>query len=361
MRGRDVLGLAQTGTGKTAAFALPMISRLAAAPGGRGPRALILAPTRELAAQIRADLEMLARFTAVRVTTVFGGVPTGPQARALRARPDIVVACPGRLLDLMRRGSARLDGIEMLVLDEADQMLDMGFLPDIRAIIARLPSERQTMLFSATMPRPIRALADSLLVDPCVAEAAHAKPVQSIDHAFFTVAQRDKLALLRQLLEEEAVTAAIVFSRTKHRARRLADDLCRAGVRAVALQGNMTQGQRKRAMDGFRDGGFDVLVATDIAARGIDVARVSHVVNFDLPATSEAYTHRIGRTGRAGEDGLAWTFVTREDVPAARTIERRLNLRVRRFDPAIARRSAPANRGRPRRRQPAAASRRRRR
>ena len=331
LKGRDVLGLAQTGTGKTAAFALPILERLAASRG-RNPRALILAPTRELALQIHAEIELLARYTNIRATTVFGGVGAAPQVRALRARPGIIVACPGRLLDLLSTGAAPLDGIEVLVLDEADHMLDMGFLPDIKRILARLPVPRQNLLFSATMPGEIRALTDRLLRDPHVVELEHSTPLETIEHALYPVDPKRKTALLRHLLGAEDFTSGIVFLRTKHRTRRLALNLDRAGHRAIALQGDMSQGQRQRAMRGFREGRYDVLVATDIAARGIDVAHISHVINFDVPRTPDAYTHRIGRTGRAERSGKAYTFVTPEDLPAVKDIERVLGMRIQRVE-----------------------------
>jgi ATP-dependent RNA helicase RhlE len=330
LRGRDVLGLAQTGTGKTAAFALPIIEMLAA-KRGRNPRALILAPTRELAIQIHGDIEQFARYTNVRATTVFGGVKAAAQVRALRKNPDIIVACPGRLLDLMGSGDVHLDGIEVLVLDEADHMLDMGFLPDIKRILANLPARRQNLLFSATMPREIRSLTTRMLHDPHVVELEVSMPLETIDHALYPVAQNRKTDLLCSLLAGEDCTSALVFLRTKHRARRLARDLDRAGHRAIALQGNMSQAQRQRAMQGFRSGRYDVLVATDIAARGIDVAGISHVINFDIPGTPDAYTHRIGRTGRAECSGKALTFATHEDFPAIKAIERKLNMQIPRI------------------------------
>jgi len=330
LTGRDVLGLAQTGTGKTAAFALPILERLIATRG-RNPRALILAPTRELAIQIHREIELLAKFTQIRAITVFGGVAAGPQIKNLRRRPDIVIACPGRLLDLMGSGDAHLDGVQVVVLDEADHMLDMGFLPDIKRILAKLPPRRQNLLFSATMPREIRSLANGLLHDPHTVELATAMPLETIEHALYPVDQNRKSALLRRLLAADDFKSAIVFLRTKHRAKRLAQELDRAGHRAIALQGNMSQGQRQRAMDGFRDGTFDVLVATDIAARGIDVAKVSHVINFDVPGTPEAYTHRIGRTGRAECSGKAYTFVTHEDFPAIKAIEKKLKMEIPRI------------------------------
>jgi ATP-dependent RNA helicase RhlE len=331
LKGRDVLGLAQTGTGKTAAFALPIIERLVASRG-QNPRALVIAPTRELALQIHAEIELLAKYTNIRAITVFGGVGAAPQVRALASRPDIVVACPGRLLDLFRSGKARFDGIEVLVLDEADHMLDMGFLPDIKRILGLLPVPRQNLLFSATMPQEIRALTKLMLRDPHEVELGHSAPAETIEHALYPVEQPRKSALLRHILGGDDFRSAIVFLRTKHRARRLAQDLERAGHRAIALQGNMSQGQRQRAMQGFRDGRYDVLVATDIAARGIDVALVSHVINFDVPNTPDAYTHRIGRTGRAEHSGKACTFVTSEDREAVLAIERRIKQKIPRVD-----------------------------
>ncbi|NNL67678.1 MAG: DEAD/DEAH box helicase, partial [Myxococcales bacterium] len=323
--GRDVLGLAQTGTGKTAAFALPLLERLLDAPRGeraRGPRALILAPTRELATQIDAELRQLARFTRIRSVTVFGGTSARSQIAALRRHPEVVVACPGRLLDLYGQRAVRFDDVETLVLDEADHMFDMGFLPDIKRILRALPEQRQNLLFSATMPAAIRKLADDLLDRAHVVELAHSTPAGTIEHALYTVSESRKEALLQEMLADSATASAIVFTRTKHRAKRLAQKLDRSGHRAIALQGNMSQGQRDRAMRGFRERKFDVLVATDIAARGIDVSKVSHVINFDVPITPDAYTHRIGRTGRSENQGKACTFVTREDRAMVRAIER---------------------------------------
>ncbi|MDP6582382.1 MAG: DEAD/DEAH box helicase [Vicinamibacterales bacterium] len=326
LEGRDILGLAQTGTGKTAAFALPILERLLATrlPETRhsGPRVLIVAPTRELASQISEEIRTLATFTRIRVATVFGGVSAHRQILALREKPEIVVACRGRLLDLMQQQVVRLDRVETLVLDEADHMFDMGFLPDIRRILAALPTKRQNLLFSATMPREIRGLADGLLSNPTVVELGHSRPVSTVAHAVYPVADKQKLRLLERLLATEKIVSAIVFTRTKHRAKRLALQLGKSGHRVVALQGNMSQNQRERAMEGFRKHDFDILVATDIAARGIDVQRVSHVVNFDMPNTTDAYTHRIGRTGRAERDGQAYTFVTQDDRGLVRAVER---------------------------------------
>ena len=323
LAGSDILGLAQTGTGKTAAFALPIIERLIA-ERRPGPRALILAPTRELAMQIHSDFEKLAKFTRLKAITVFGGVSERPQVRALRSQPDIVIACPGRLLDLLRQGKAMLGQVKILVLDEADQMFDMGFLPDVKSILSMLPDRRQNLLFGATMPDEIRVLANRILDCPHVVELAHSTPASTIEHALYRIAADRKIDLLKHLLENDSFTSAIVFLRTKHRARRLGVQLSNMGHNAIALQGNMTQSQRDRAMSGFREGRFKILVATDIASRGIDVAGVSHVINFDVPNTPDAYTHRIGRTGRAERSGKAYTFVSREDADALRAIERSL-------------------------------------
>jgi len=324
LEGRDILGLAQTGTGKTAAFALPVLERLLAHPGPGGPRILILAPTRELASQIDAEIRSLARFTRIRTVTVFGGVSVQRQVAGLRERPEIVVACPGRLLDLMGQGAVRLDRIEVLVLDEADHMFDMGFLPDLRRILAALPSERQNLLFSATMPKEIRRLAGQILDRPHVVDVAHSKPLSTIEHALYPTEDRLKVGLLERVLRQDEFVSAIVFTRTKHRARKLARQLESSGHRVAALQGNMSQAARERAMNGFRSHQFDILVATDIAARGIDVKQVSHVVNFDMPNTPDAYTHRIGRTGRAERHGKAYTFVTGDDHSMVSEVERRL-------------------------------------
>jgi ATP-dependent RNA helicase RhlE len=321
LEGADVLGLAQTGTGKTAAFALPLLDQLLA-ERKPGPRVLVLAPTRELATQIDAEIRLLAKFTRLKTALVFGGASMRNQIAALRRRPEIIVACPGRLLDLMRQGAARLGDAETLVLAEADHMFDMGFLPDIRRILAALPKERQNLLFSATMPREIRRLADEVLYEPHVVELAGTAPAETIEHALFPVPEDRKRGLLEHILRSGGCDSAIVFTRTKHRARRLAQQLDKSGHRAVGLQGNMSQVQRDRAMSGFRNRKFEILVATDIAARGIDVSNVSHVINYDVPNTPEAYTHRIGRTGRSEREGKACTFVTGEDWGWVRATER---------------------------------------
>jgi ATP-dependent RNA helicase RhlE len=325
--GRDVLGLAQTGTGKTAAFALPILERLLKG-GGNNPRALVLAPTRELATQIATEIQALSKFTRLKLATVYGGVSVRTQMNALRKHPQIVVGCPGRVLDLLQQGILRLREVETLVLDEADHMFDMGFLPDIRKILASLPGRRQNLLFSATMPKEIRGLANDLLRNPKVVELADAAPASTIDHALHPVAEPKKRDLLEHFLALEECNSAIVFTRTKHRARHLADHLSKAGHRAVSLQGNMSQAQRDRAMSGFRARRYDILVATDIAARGIDVSGVSHVINFDVPNTPEAYTHRIGRTGRAELEGVACTFITTNDRGWVRDTERMIGSRI---------------------------------
>jgi len=280
--------------------------------------------------QIDAETRLLAKFTKVKVVTIFGGVTASRQVRGLKDDPDIIVACPGRLLDLMQQGFVNLSRIEILVLDEADHMFDMGFLPDIRRILAALPAKRQNLLFSATMPGEIRKLADKILESPKVVELAHSKPADTIEHALYPVSPTRKVELLEHLLKSDDFTSAIVFSRTKHRAKRLAVQLSRNGHEAIALQGNMSQGQRDRAMKGFRTGHYKILVATDIAARGIDVAGISHVINFDVPNTPDAYTHRIGRTGRSECTGKAFTFISREDAQQVRAIEKQLGQKIER-------------------------------
>ncbi len=321
LQGRDVLGLAQTGTGKTAAFVLPLLNRLLKSAPGR-VRALVIAPTRELAEQIHAETGRLARFTRLRSATVYGGVGFEPQAQQLRGRADIIVACPGRLLDHVRRGNTDFRSIEALVIDEADQMFDMGFLPDIRAILGHLPARRQTLLFSATMPPAIRRLADEVLRDPLTVQVGQTAPADTVQHTIFPVTQSLKTALLLELLGQTPAQSVLVFTRTKHRTKSLSDKLCKAGYRAAGLQGNLSQNRRREALDGFRSGRFQILVATDIAARGIDVAQVSHVVNFDMPDTPEAYIHRTGRTGRMLRSGDAFTLTTGEDADMVRAIRR---------------------------------------
>ncbi len=329
LNGKDLMGLAQTGTGKTAAFVLPILQRLMDGPRGK-LRALILAPTRELAEQTHVAITQLGRKTGLTSLTVYGGVSAVPQIKGLRYGVDIVVACPGRLLDLNGQRAIDLRGIELLVLDEADQMFDMGFLPSIRQIIAAVPSKRQTLLFSATMPKEIRSLATEMLRNPVTVEISISEPLESISHAIYPVDPNRKLEMLLNLLQDSGSGQVLVFTRTKHRAKRLAIQLIQSGISATSLQGNLSQGQRQSAMESFRKGRVKVMVATDIAARGIDVTRVSHVINYDLPNTAEAYTHRTGRTGRMERLGQALSLVTQEDLPMVRTIERLMGQRLER-------------------------------
>ena len=312
---------------RTAAFAIPVLQRLLGRGSG-SPRALVLAPTRELANQIEKEVRALARYTDLSTVALFGGVPQRGQARRLRQRPDVVVGCPGRVLDLLQQGALDVSAIEILVLDEADHMLDMGFLRDLEKILARLPGRRQNLLFSATMPATIRSLAKRILSNPHVVELAPPVPAEQIEHFLYRVREDEKRDLLDRVLSADDCTTAIVFTRTKHRAQRTAERLEKQGRRAVALQGNMSQSQRDRAMAGFREGRFDILVATDIAARGLDVAGSDYVVNFDVPNTAEAYTHRIGRTGRSGVSGSACTFVTASDGGWVRDTERILGAAI---------------------------------
>jgi len=356
LAGRHVLGLAQTGTGKTAAFVLPILQRLdnqgatgntqdrssdsrhsGSRSSGRGSRygrrtvkALVVAPTRELAEQINDEFRRLGSGTHVKSATVYGGVGFQPQVEALGGKADVIVACPGRLLDHIERGNADLSNVEVLVLDEADHMFDMGFLPPVRAILREVPEVAQRMLFSATMPSEIRYLADELLTDPVEVEISRKAPAETIEHALVPVEEQRKTDLLIHMLKTQDHRSTLVFTRTKHRAKRLAATLDNANIFAAEIQGNLSQRRRQEALDGFKSGKYHVLVATDIAARGIDVARVSHVINYDFPDTTEAYTHRIGRTGRAMNTGEALTFVTPSDFPNVRALERSLSMRVTR-------------------------------
>ena len=320
LEGRDVMGLAQTGTGKTAAFVLPLLNRLVEGKRG-GVRVLVLAPTRELAEQIHQAIQTLGRKTRIKSASIYGGVKIGPQIKSLK-QADIAVACPGRLLDHIGRKSIDISRLDALVVDEADRMFDMGFLPDIRRIMKCLPENRQTMLFSATMPKEIRRFADDILHNPSVVEVGLVAPAETVSHALYPVAAHLKTALLLKLLENAHADSVLVFTRTKHRAKNLDRKLAAAGYRSASLQGNLSQTRRRQAMDGFRDGKFQILVATDIASRGIDVTRISHVINYDIPSTPEDYIHRIGRTGRASRDGEALTLVTAEDRNTVRAINR---------------------------------------
>lgn len=329
LQGHDVLGLAQTGTGKTAAFVLPILERLMKGPRGR-IRALVIAPTRELAEQIHAAIGSMGRQTGLRSVTVYGGVKPNTQIQRLRAGVEIVVACPGRLLDHINQAKIMLAHVEVLVLDEADRMFDMGFLPDVRKIIRCVPGRRQTLLFSATMPNDIRLLAREVLHAPVTVQIGHTAPADTVCHALYPVEQELKTPLLLELLRQADTESVLIFTRTKHRAKRLGQQLERAGHRVASLQGNLSQSRRQAALDGFRDGSYRILVATDILSRGIDVSSISHVINYDMPDTVDAYTHRIGRTGRAAKTGDAFTFIVPEDEDMVRSIERILGNKVER-------------------------------
>jgi ATP-dependent RNA helicase RhlE len=327
LQGRDVIGLAQTGTGKTAAFVLPILQRLIAG-SRKGIRALIVAPTRELAEQINEAVGQLGRYTRLKSVTIYGGVNKNPQIRKLRDGAEIAVACPGRLIDLMDQGAVSLSQVEVLVLDEADRMFDMGFLPDIRKILRGVPVKRQTLLFSATMPDDIRNLAREILQNPVTVQVGENVPVPTVSHAVYPVEPHLKTALLVKLLHRTDTESVLIFTRTKHRATRLSTQIKRAGFAATSLQGDLTQQNRQKAISGFRNGTYRILVATDIAARGIDVSGISHVINYDMPDTVDAYTHRIGRTGRAARKGEAFSFVTRNESAFLWSIESVLGERL---------------------------------
>ncbi len=332
LKGEDLLGVAQTGTGKTASFALPLLHRLSkkdAKPKSRKPRGLILAPTRELAGQIGDSLKAYGRHMSLRTTVVFGGVSIRPQIKTLARGVDVLVATPGRLIDLMNQRHVRLDDIEIFILDEADRMLDMGFIPDVRKIAAAVPKHRQTVLFSATMPKSIQGLADSLLNDPVQVEVAPAATTaEKVDQRVLFVPKDKKRALISELMADEGIERVLVFTRTKHGADRVARHLDRCGVRSDAIHGNKTQNARQKALKAFRGGRIRALVATDIAARGIDVDGVTHVINFDLPNEPESYVHRIGRTARAGATGVAISFCDFEERGYLRDIEKTIRQSV---------------------------------
>jgi ATP-dependent RNA helicase RhlE len=329
--GRDILGSAMTGSGKTAAFALPILHRLGDRARGT-TRALVVTPTRELAAQIDEHFRALAGHTRLSSATVFGGLAMGPQEKALRRGVDVIVATPGRLLDHMRFPYAALGGLEILVLDEADRMLDMGFLPDVRRILRQIPAKRQTLFFSATMPAPIVSLSREMLRNPVtVAIQRKSAPATGITQAAWPVPAQLKGALLAELVKSGTIRSVIAFTRTKHRANRLAEYLSRNGVTAGRIHGNRSQAQRTQALGGFKAGKFPVLVATDIAARGIDVEALSHVVNFDVPKSPEDYVHRVGRTARAAATGDAFLFFSPEEETDVRGIERALGKRLPRL------------------------------
>jgi ATP-dependent RNA helicase RhlE len=327
LAGRDVIGSAQTGTGKTAAFALPILSKLALhAPG---PRALILEPTRELAAQVETAIHTYGRFTNLKTTVVYGGVGYGRQTDELRAGTDIVVATPGRLLDHLEKGTLRLDKVQFLVLDEADRMLDMGFLPDVRRILDKCPRQRHTALFSATIPPQIETLIKWAMQNPQTIEiGARRTPAETVKHVIYPVSDSQKSDLLIQLLERVNYNSVLIFCRTKHGADRIAGLLKRNNHAVAVLHSNRTQKEREQALAGFRNGKYEVLVATDIAARGLDIAEVSHVINYDVPQHPEDYIHRIGRTGRAEHSGEAFTIMTAEDASHVFAIERFISQKI---------------------------------
>jgi len=321
LTGQDLIGTAQTGTGKTAAFVLPILNKLVNGARNR-TRALIVTPTRELAEQIHDTISQLGNATNLRSATIYGGVGATPQIKALRSGVEILVACPGRLLDLIAQGHAKLDFVEFLVLDEADRMFDMGFLPDVKRIIARLPVRRQTMLFSATFPREIEQLASQTLRNPQRIAIGLSRPAITVTHALYPVPQHLKAGLLMQLLKRTDTNSVLIFTRTKHRAQKLAMQIENSGFRVTSLHGNRSQGQRQEALNGFKRGRYQIMVATDIAARGLDVESISHVINYDIPDTADAYIHRIGRTGRMERAGDAFTLVTPEDHEMVRELEK---------------------------------------
>ncbi len=329
MQGRDVIGLAQTGTGKTAAFVLPILQHLLRSPRGR-VGALIISPTRELAEQTCETIRDLGQQTRLRSVAIYGGVSINQQILKLRSGAEIVVACPGRLLDHLWQGTIDLSDVEVLVIDEADRMFDMGFLPDIRSILRCVLQEHQTLLFSATMPDDIRRLVHDILHEPVTVQIGRTVPATTVSHALYPVKQHLKTALLMELLRRTEAESVLVFTRTKHRAERVAQQLKRTGYNATSLQGNLSQSRRQAALDGFRAGSFKVLVATDIVARGIDVLRISHVINYDMPGSTDAYTNRIGRTGRVDKTGDAFTLVTTEDTAMVQALEQILNTKLER-------------------------------
>ncbi len=321
LEGKDIIGTAQTGTGKTATFVLPILNKLLNGPRNLA-RALIVTPTRELAEQINDNIRTLSAGTGLRSITVYGGVGAGPQVKALKSGVEILVACPGRLLDLAAQRYARLETIEILVLDEADRMFDMGFLPDVRRIVKLLPTRRQTMLFSATFPAEVEKLAAETLTTPERIAVGLARPAHTVTHALYPVPKHLKTALTFDILKRTDTNSVLIFTRTRHRAQALAQKLGREGYRVTSLHSDRTQGQRQNALNGFRSGHFQIMVATDIAARGLDVDSISHVINFDMPDTPDAYIHRIGRTGRAERSGDAFTLVTPEDDDMVRELEK---------------------------------------
>lgn len=321
LAGHDLIGTAQTGTGKTAAFVLPILHKLLKGPG-KQTRALIITPTRELAEQIHQAIGSLRGKTDIRSIAIYGGVGAGTQIEALRGGVEIVVACPGRLLDHIQNNHAKLGNVEVLVLDEADRMLDMGFLPDIKRILKHVPRKRQTMLFSATFPKEIEHLAAQALHRPKRVAIGIARPAHTVTHTLYPVPHHLKRGLLIKLLQQTKTNRVLIFTRTKHRAQRLAKQIASAGYKVTSLHGNRSQAQRRTALKGFKQGKYQIMVATDIAARGLDIDRISHVINFDMPDTSDAYIHRIGRTGRVKRTGEAFTLITPDDRALVQKIEK---------------------------------------
>ncbi len=323
MAGKDVMGLAQTGTGKTAAFLLPILNHIMKKQGEyTGVKALIIAPTRELADQINQSIVTLAKFCGIRSIVIFGGVNFSYQIKNLKRQIDIIVACPGRLLDHIKQNTIDLSSIEILVLDEVDQMFDIGFLPDVKRIVKAVPAQRQTVMFSATMPEDIKRLAHDILSNPSVIEVHRTTPAPVISQSLYPVTHQLKTVLLLEILKKMGNSGILIFARTKSRVKMVARELEKHNFKVTSLQGDLSQGRRKSALDGLKKGVYQIMVATDIAARGIDVSLISHVVNFDIPDTAEAYVHRIGRTGRANRTGDAYTLITREDENKVRQIER---------------------------------------
>ena len=330
LEGRDVLGTAQTGTGKTVAFLLPALEHLMESKSTREPRMVVIAPTRELVVQIADEAQKLARYTNLRVTAVYGGSPMKREIEKLRRGVDLLVATPGRLMDHMRRGNVRFTRVELLVLDEADRMLDMGFLPDIKKIVQQMPSQRQTMLFSATMPQPIIGLAHRFLSDPVRVEINTARPPQAIEQVLYPVPKHLKLPLLTELLMSEPVESALVFTRTKQEADIITRQLREAELSVGEIHGDFSQKLRTKALERFRSGKIRILIATNVAARGLDIEGITHVINYDTPDEAENYVHRIGRTARVDADGVAWTLVTPEDEPLIGAIEYLLDEKIER-------------------------------
>jgi ATP-dependent RNA helicase RhlE len=333
LKGRDVMGLAQTGTGKTAAFTLPIIERLTGGP--RRTRVLILTPTRELCVQVESSFRKYARYAPVGIASVYGGVPLDPQEKQLRAGVDVVVATPGRLIDHLERQNVTFEDLEVLVLDEADRMLDMGFAPQISRIVEEIPPYRQTLLFSATMPPEVEALARKYLRKPLLVQVGRrSAAANTVNHYVYPVPRERKSALLAALLKREAMESVLVFTRTKHGADRVVRHLERDGIQAAAMHADKSQSQRTRALDDFKSGRVRVLVATDIAQRGLDISGITHVINYDVPQQAEDYVHRIGRTGRAASEGDAFTFMSPDEIAMVRTIERVIGQEIPRISVA---------------------------